>query len=255
MRWSGRLPALLVLALLTACGGEAAGTGQSATADPLAQPLTVFAAASLTESFTALGQTYERAHPGARVTFSFAGSQSLVAQVQQGAPADVVATADTATAAALAPQLEGSPQVLARNGLAIITEPGDPLGIRTLADLARPGVQVVLAGPTVPAGKAARAALAAAGVQVQPVSEEPDVKPVVQRVRLGEADAGLAYVTDLRAADADVDGTPVAGPTNDYPAGVVRTAAHPEAARAFLALALSPEGQALLASYGFLPPA
>ena len=192
--------ALLVLVLLLAgCGSsDASSSGASPPgADPLAAPLTVFAAASLTESFGELGRVYEQAHPGADVTFSFAGSQSLVAQVQQGAPADVVATADTATLDAVAGELAAPARVLARNRLAIVTERGNPLGLRTLADLARPGVTLVLAGPAVPAGKAARVALQAAGVQVAPVSEEPDVKAVVQRVALGEADAGIAYVTDV----------------------------------------------------------
>lgn len=238
-----RILPLLALLLLPSCGGE-----------PAPEPLVVFAAASLTDAFTDLGLEYERAHPGERVTFSFAGSQSLVAQVQQGAPADVVATADTASAQALAGQLDGAPQVLARNQLAIVTAPDDPLGLTTLADLAPRSVKVVLAGPSVPAGRAARAALDAAGVQVQPVSEEPDVRSVVQRVALGEADAGIVYVTDVRAADADVDGTELPGVSNEYPAGVVKASARRDRARAFLDLALSDRGRAVLSSYGFLPP-
>ena len=234
---------LALLLLLPAC-----------SADPEPQPLVVFAAASLTDAFTELGRQYERAHPGERVTFSFAGSQSLVAQVQQGAPADVVATADAASAQSLAAQLDGAAQVLARNRLAIVTAPGDPLGLQTLADLAPSSVKVVLAGPSVPAGRAARAALDEAGVTVRPVSEEPDVRAVVQRVALGEADAGIAYVTDVRAGDADVDGTPLPGISNEYPAGVVRASARRDRARAFLDLALSPQGRDVLASYGFLPP-
>jgi len=234
---------LVALLLLPACGG-----------DPGPEPLVVFAAASLTDAFTELGAEYERAHPGERVAFSFAGSQSLVAQVQQGAPADLVATADTASAQALADQLDGAPQVLARNRLAIVTAPGDPLGLAALADLARPSVQVVLAGPSVPAGRAARAALDEAGVSVRPVSEEPDVRAVVQRVALGEADAGIAYATDVAAADDRVDGTPLPGVSNAYPAGVVRGSARRDRARAFLDLALSERGRAVLSSYGFLPP-
>ena len=238
-----RVLPLVALLLLPACA-----------ADPQPEPLVVFAAASLTDAFTQLGREYERAHPGETVTFSFAGSQSLVAQVQQGAPADVVATADAASAQAVADRLDGPPQVLARNRLAIVTAPGDPLGLDTLEELAPRSVKVVLAGPSVPAGRAARAALDAAGVRVQPVSEEPDVRAVVQRVALGEADAGIVYVTDVAAADADVDGTDLPGVSNEYPAGVVRGSARREQARAFLDLALSEQGRAVLASYGFLPP-
>jgi molybdate transport system substrate-binding protein len=247
--------AVLVLVLMLAgCGSSDASSGAS-PADPLAGPLTVFAAASLTESFGELGRVYEQAHPGADVTFSFAGSQTLVAQVQQGAPADLVATADTATMDALAGELGAPAQVLARNRLAIVTERGNPLGLRTLADLARPGVTVVLAGPAVPVGKAGRSALQAAGVQVAPVSEEADVKAVVQRVALGEADAGIAYATDVAAARGTVEGTDLPEVSNAYPAAVVRAAAHPQAARAVLDLALSGQGRRVLASYGFLPPA
>lgn len=247
-----RVAALLALALLTGCGSSSDAAAPAG--DPLAVPLTVFAAASLTESFTELGDAYERAHPGAEVTFSFAGSQSLVAQVQQGAPADVVATADTASLDALTEELAGAPRVLARNRLAIVTEKGNPKGLRTLADLARPDVTLVLAGTAVPAGRAARSALERAGVSVQPRSEEQDVKAVVQRVALGEADAGIAYVTDVAAADGTVDGTDLPDVSNSYPAAVLRDAAQPAAATAFLDLAASPEGQRVLASYGFLPP-
>lgn len=248
-----RLAALLALLLLAACGGGRAGTA-AAPVDPAAGPVTVFAAASLTEVFQDLGSAFTKAHPGAAVTFSFAGSQSLVAQVQQGAPADLLATADEKSAASVRADLATDPVVLARNRLALVTEKGDPLHLNGLADLARPGVKVVLAGPTVPAGKAARKALAAAGVRVHPVSEELDVKAVLQKVRLGEADAGIVYVTDLQAAGGAVTGYALPGVSNSYPAAVVRGAAHPQAAAAFLALARSPEGRAVFARHGFLPP-
>ena len=254
IRHGGRARVGLALAaalLVSACGG----TGAASTADdPAAGPVTVFAAASLTEVFTALGERYEQQHPGAEVTFSFAGSQALVAQVQQGAPADVLATADEKSAAVVRPELAADPVVLARNRLALVTEPGDPRGVTTLADLAAPGLKVVLAGPTVPVGKAARAALAAAGVTVRPVSEEPDVKAVLQKVRLGEADAGIVYATDLVAAGDAVSGTPLPGVSNAYPAAVLADAPHPEAAAAFLDLARSPDGLELLTRAGFLPP-
>ncbi|MDP9496246.1 MAG: substrate-binding domain-containing protein, partial [Actinomycetota bacterium] len=129
------------LLLLSACGRTAAAPGAP-------RPLTVFAAASLTDVLRDLGALYERQPPGSRVTFSFAGSQSLVAQVQQGAPADVVVTADTTSADAVAGQLAGPARVLARNRLAIVTAPGDPERLRTLRDLARPGVRVVPDAPT-----------------------------------------------------------------------------------------------------------
>ena len=245
-----RPPAVLLAGLLA---GLLLVTGCSS--DPDQEQLTVFAAASLSESFPALGELYEKAHPGTDVVFSFAGSQSLVAQVLQGAPADVLVTADEATVQAASAELSAAAVALARNRLALVTEPGNPLGITGLADLEEPGVRVALAGPTVPVGRAARTALAEAGVEVQPVSEEPDVKAVVQRVRLGEADAGIAYATDLTAAEGDVGGAALPGISNTCAGGVLRSSAHPAAAAAFLELARSAEGQRVLESFGFLPPA
>lgn len=225
---------LALLLVLTACG---------ARPDP---PLTVFAAASLTEAFTELATLDD-----VPVELSFAGSQSLVAQVQQGAPADVVVTADEESMTALAGSVASEPVVLARNALAVVTERGNPLGVAALADLAR--VSVVLAAPAVPVGRAARAALDAAGVQVRPVSEEPDVKAVLAKVRLGAADAGIVYVTDLRAAGADVGGFPLPGAVNAYPGAAVR-GGRVDAAERFLDLVRSPAGQQVLARYGFAPP-
>jgi molybdate transport system substrate-binding protein len=156
---------LLVLALVAGCGGSSGGHEADRT-------LTVFAASSLTAAMTKEAALFGREHPHVQVRFSFAGSQSLVAQLAQGAPADVLATADTASMKATG--LSGS-RVFAQNSLAVITAPGNPEHVRSLADLARPGLRVVLAGPTVPVGRAAAKALAAAGVRVQPVSLELDV--------------------------------------------------------------------------------
>ncbi len=247
----------LLLLTTAACGSSAAPSTDPAAApptDPASSDLTVFAAASLTESFTELGKDYEKAHPGAKVTFSFAGSQALVQQVQQGAPADVVALANAKTGKELAAELSGAPQTFAKNRLAIVTEQGNPLGITTLAELADPSYKVVLAAPAVPVGMASAEALNRAGVAVKPVSQEQDVKAVLQKVRLGEADAGIVYVTDVKAAGADVSGTGLPGITNTYPIGVVNRSGHPEAASAFVNFVLSPDGQAVLARYGFLGP-
>ena len=254
-----KLALIACLLVLTGCGGSSspAFTGDPSTpaTGGTAAPLTVFAAASLKEVFTDLGRTFERRHPGARVTFSFAGSQTLVAQIRQGAPADVVATADAASAASVATELAGKPQILARNQLAILVAPGNPRHLATLADLARPTVTVVLAGPTVPAGKAARKALTAAGVTVKEVSDEPDVKAVVAKVRLGEADAGIAYVTDARAAKDAVDAIALPEVSNVYPAAALKSAALAATATEFLAFLVSVDAQAVFRSYGFLPAA
>jgi molybdate transport system substrate-binding protein len=228
------------LVLIAACG-----SGNDSTSSTR---LVVFAASSLTQAFTDIGKAYEQSHRGTTVTFSFAGSQSLVAQIRQGAPADVLATADTGSMAAAG---LSDARVIARNRLAVITAPGNPKGVHTLADLGRPGLRVVLAGPTVPAGKAATKALADARVGVRPRSLESDVKGVVTKVRLGEADAGIAYATDLRSAGGAVDGTPLTPISNSYPIAVVRPGSE---ASAFVTFVLSPAGQAVLASFGFLPP-
>jgi molybdate transport system substrate-binding protein len=231
--------------LLAACGSS----GTTAVARPASRTLTVFAASSLSKVFTAEASAYEASRPGLHVRFSFAGSQALVAQIRQGAPADVLATADTATMAAA--KLTGA-RVFARNRLSIVTAPGNPKHITTLANLARPGLRVVLAGPTVPVGKAAAKALSMAGVAVKPVSLEQDVKGVVTKVRLGEADAGIAYVTDVRSAQGAVAGTSLPAISNSYPVAVAKAG---KDASAFCDYLLSPAGQSVLASSGFLPPA
>jgi molybdate transport system substrate-binding protein len=230
--------------LLTGCGGSSSPT---ADAEP-SRTLTVFAASSLTTAFTAVGKSFEAAHSGVHIRFSFAGSQALVAQLKQGAPADVLATADTGSMTDSG--LSGA-RVFARNRLAIITAPDNPKHVTTLADLARKDLRVVLAGPTVPVGKAAGKALTAARVVVRPVSLEQDVKGVVTKVRLGEADAGIAYVTDVKAAKGTVAGTDLPEISNSYPVAVVKAGAD---ASAFADFLLSAAGQAVLASYGFLPP-
>ncbi|HUR15626.1 MAG TPA: molybdate ABC transporter substrate-binding protein [Mycobacteriales bacterium] len=225
---------LLVLLLVSGCGAR--GTSDTT--------VTVFAAASLRAAFTAEAEAFEREHPGTHVALSFAGSQSLAAQVQQGAPADVLATADLATIARVRGDLRGDPEVFAHNQLAIVTAPGNPEQVTSLSDLDRPGLRVVLAAPSVPVGKAAVAVLAAAGISVQPVSLEDSVSGVVGKVRLGEADAGIAYVTDLGHA---VAGAPLAGTRTD-----LAIAALTEGGEPFVAFVRSPAGQQILRDHAFL---
>ena len=177
--------ALLVVTLVAACG-----TGSATSSADGPHELNVFAAASLTEAFTELGERFTAEHPGVTVAFNFAGSNDLVTQLQQGAPADVLATADAGNMEEAA-SLTGAPQAFAGNELVIAVEPGNPEGISGLADLAGEDLKVVLAAPEVPAGKYAQEALAKAGVTVQPVSLEVSVKGVVTKVSLGEADAGI----------------------------------------------------------------
>jgi molybdate transport system substrate-binding protein len=238
--------AALVLVLGGAgCGDEGGGT-----------TLRVLAAASLTDAFTDLARTFEREHPGVSVSLGFAGSSALVQQIADGAPADVVATADEHTMRALADQrtLAGAPVVVARNRLAIAVEPGNPQRITDLADLGRPGLVVVLCAPEVPCGRLAAAALATAGVTVVPSSLEENVRAVVARVSLGEADAGIVYATDVRAAGSRVEGVAIdVGTEAVYPMAVLAGSRRPSEAKQWLDLVGSDVGQRVLARHGFLP--
>jgi molybdate transport system substrate-binding protein len=242
---------LLLLALLAAgCGGEGdGGTGGQTE-------IKVFAAASLTAAFNQLGERYAAANPGTRVTFNFAGSQALATQIRQGAPADVFASADVSNMDKVK-DLVSLPQVFASNRLQIVVETGNPKGVKGLADLARGDLKVVLAAPEVPAGRYAGQALDEAGVTVEPVSLEENVKAVVGKVRLGEADAGIVYVTDVTAGGDKVEGVDIPADQNlpaTYPIATVKAGEHQRQAQAFVDLVRSAEGQAVLRSFGFLPP-
>jgi molybdate transport system substrate-binding protein len=237
--------------LLAACGPAPGPT------PPLQRDLNVFAAASLTESFTALARSFEFSHP-MRVHLDFAGSPTLVEQIQQGAPADLFASADLANMRKLTDSgAAGTPVVFARNKLEIVVARGNPRHISGLADLANPDLVVVLAAPGVPAGTYARQALEQAGVKVTPRSEEQDVKSVVSKVALGEADAGIVYVTDLRAGGPKVEGVAIPDADNvvaSYPLAVLKNAPNPNGARTFERFVLSPPGQHTLATFGFESP-
>ena len=203
--------------------------------------VTVLAAASLTDALTDLG--------GA--TYSFGGSQELVAQIEARAPVDVIATADSAAMDRLVrAQLVEAPRIFARNRLAIAVEPGNPKRVAGLADLARPGLKIVLAEASVPAGRYARQVLERAGVAVQPVSLELDVKAVARKVAAGEADAGIVYVTDAGGA-ARVDIPDAANVVASYPVAVVRATGNRAGAEAFVQRLVGPAGRTALAGRGF----
>ena len=238
--------------VLAGCGGSEEPPGGSAAPGGL----TVFAAASLTAAFTELGQQFTAANGGTKVTFNFAGSQALATQIQQGAPADVFASADLANMAKVE-DLTGMPRNLASNLLEIVVEKGNPRGVEGLDDLAAGDLKVVLAAPEVPAGKYAAEVLAKAGVTVRPVSEEDNVKAVVTKVALGEADAGIVYRTDVTAGGDKVEGVEIPKEQNvlaAYPIATVKAAKAQDQAQAFVDLVLSAEGQRVLEQHGFLPP-
>jgi molybdate transport system substrate-binding protein len=247
-----RLAAAMAVAALAlaACGDGTTSGGSSGSANEIK----VFAAASLTAAFTELGQQYTSANGGTKVSFNFAGSQALATQIQQAAPADVFASADT-TNMDKVKDLVGTPQNFASNLLQIVVEKGNPKGVKTLDDLANPDLKVVLAAPDVPAGKYAAEALNTAKVTVKPVSEEDNVKAVMTKVSLGEADAGIVYVTDVTAGGDKVEGVDIPKDQNvtaTYPIATVE--AGKDKAQAFLDLVLSDQGQQVLKQYGFLPP-
>jgi len=237
----------------------AAGCGAAGGDQPgrPAGSISVFAAASLTDAFKTLGDAYQKANAGTTVKFNFAGSPTLVTQIEQGAPADVFASADTTNMDRL--QADGftngsSPAVFAHNKLEIVVAPNNPKHIASLADLAKPGVIYISAGPTVPAGKYASQALAGAGVKVTPKSLETDVKSVVSKIELGEADAGIVYSTDVKAAGAKVTGVEISQQQNvvaTYPISAVKETRNASLAESFIQFVVSPDGQAILASYGF----
>jgi molybdate transport system substrate-binding protein len=248
--------AVLVVAGLTGCGSGAAAPP---TGPPGGSRVTVLAAASLTGSFTQLGRQFEAAHPGVTVTFTFAGSSTLAAQINNGAPGDVFASAAPANMKTVtdAGNADGAPTVFARNQLVVAVARGNPKRITGLADLARPGVTVALCAEQVPCGAAARTVLGAATVALTPVTLEQDVKAALSKVRLGEVDAALVYRTDTRAAAAEVDAVEFpesAGAVNDYPIVVLRAATARADARAFVDHVLSEQGRSVLTGAGFQVP-
>jgi molybdate transport system substrate-binding protein len=257
MHWSRtRLAAVVAVAalVLAACGGN--DNTSSGGSSGSANEVKVFAAASLTAAFNELGQQYTSANGGTKVTFNLAGSQALATQIQQGAPADVFASADT-TNMDKVKDLVGTPQNFASNLLQIVVEKGNPKGVKGLDDLAGPDLKVVLAAPDVPAGKYAAEALNKADVTVKPVSQEDNVKAVVTKVSLGEADAGIVYVTDVTAGGDKVEGVDIPQDQNvtaTYPIATVKAGKAQDKAQAFMDLVLSDQGQQVLKKYGFLPP-
>ena len=254
-----RLGIVLVAALaLSGCAAQPA-TAPTTSADALEGSITVFAAASLTATFTDLAAQFEAEHPGVTVDLNFAGSSDLVTQITEGAPADVFASADTKNMTKLtdAALNAGDPVDFATNVLEIAVPPGNPAGIETFADLAGPAVKLVTCAPAVPCGAAAVAVAKAAGVTLAPVSEESAVTDVLGKVTSGEADAGLVYVTDVIGAGDAVEGIEFdesSEAVNTYPVVALHDSAAPDVAAAFVAFVAGAAGQKVLAAAGFGAP-
>ena len=253
--WTGVAAALVLLAGVSGCGGDgSSGGGDGDTT------LTVYAAASLTSTFEQIGTEFEKQHDGVKVEFSFAGSSDLAAQIQQGAPADVFASADTANMDKLsAPDdlIGDGPENFASNTLEIAVPPDNPAGITSLQDLTEDGVNLVVCAPEVPCGSATQKVAEAAGLTFTPVSEEQSVTDVLNKVTTGEADAGLVYVTDVKGAGDAVQGITFpesADAVNVYPIATVADSKHADLAREFMDLVLGEAGQTVLAEAGFAGP-
>ena len=259
-----RLPFLVLACALALGAGTSGARAQGGS-------IVVFAAASLREAFTAAQPEFTR-RTGIAATFSFGGSDTLAAQLRQGAPADVFASADEVQirTAADAGLLDGAPRTFARNRLVVIYPRSNPGHVTQLADLARPGVKVILGAKTVPIGAYTRAALASlsaesgyppgfdAAVEKNVVSDELDVKAVAAKIALGEGDAGIVYATDITPPiAAKVASFPLpreAAANVRYPIAALKAAPNPAGARAFVAFMLSSAGQAYLRERGFLAP-
>ena len=268
---------LLLAVFLTACGAALAPApvpapaAQALTTAPASEPgtLTVFAAASLTDAFTEIGAAFDAANPGVTTTFNFAGSQALRTQIEEGAPADVFASAsgkemDTLVIDKLIAQ--DAPQIFLTNKLVVILPADNPAALTKLEDLSNPGVKLVLAAEEVPVGKYARQALDLMDasfrnkfkdkVLANVVSNEDNVKQVVAKVQLGEADAGIVYASDAVAAP-ELQQIEIPDDVNiiaRYPIAPLSNSANADLATAFIEYVLSDEGQSVLAKWGFAPP-
>ena len=237
----------MALASATGCSSDDANAGEA--------ELQVFAASSLTEAFTEMAEVFEREHDGVAVRLTFGASSSLARQIEDGAGADVFASADAAAMDAARGEL-GASALIARNRLVIVVEPGNPRGVDGLESLGEDLV-VVLCAPEVPCGRYAAAALQKAGVSVRPASLEENVKAVVAKVKLGEADAGIVYATDAIAAGDDVTTLDIAADASldaAYPMAIVKDSDRERVAREWIRFVRSRSGQTILERHGFLAP-
>ena len=250
---------ILLAGCTSSAGGATASSSAAATAaNAVTGTINVFAAASLTDSFTTLGTQFEAAHPGTKITFVFGPSSGLATQITQGAPADVFASASGKNMdAVVAAKAAGTPMPFARNVAEIAVPPTNPANITTLADLAKPRVKVALCEPEVPCGALAAKVFASAGLKVTPATLEADVKATLTKVELGEVDASVVYVTDVRAAGSKVRGIEIPAAVNattSYPIAALTASKNPALAQAFVDHVLSADGARALAAAGFQEP-
>ncbi|BBG03666.1 MULTISPECIES: molybdate ABC transporter substrate-binding protein [Pseudonocardia] len=255
----GAALAATALAVLAGCGGGDTGGDQEQGGQAGGGTLTVFAAASLTGTFEELEQRFEAANPGTDVVFNFAGSSALAQQINQGAPADVFASADqnNMTKVTDADKAEGAPVVFATNTLQIAVAPQNPKAVASLQDLVNPDLRTVVCAPQVPCGSATEKIEQAAGVDIPAVSEEQDVKSVLQKVTTGNADAGLVYRTDVTASNGQAQGVDfdqAAQAVNEYPIAVLRDTQNQALAQQWVDYVNGDEGRQVLEAAGFGAP-
>jgi molybdate transport system substrate-binding protein len=266
-RLLGTVATVAALALVAGCGSDASdnnasGSGSSASASSSAGgvsgTITVFAAASLTGSFGTLGKQFEAAHPGTTVKFNFAASSALAENINQGAPADVFASASPTNMKQVVDQGGATDsKTFADNIAEVAVPPDNPAKVSTVADMGRSGVKVALCQPQVPCGKLAAQVFTNAKVTVKPVTLGPDVKSVLTSVQLGEVDAGMVYKTDVQAAGTKVKGIEIPAAQNastSYPIAALTKAPNSAGAAAFVDYVLSADGEKVLSAAGFASP-
>jgi molybdate transport system substrate-binding protein len=249
----------VALAAVAAAGCSSSGSGSSgSSASPSGGTITVFAAASLTGTFTQLGKQFEAAHPGDHVKFSFGPSSGLAEQITSGAPADVFASAAPANMDQVVSAGDASsPQNFAQNTMEVATPPNNPGKVTSVNDLAKKSVKVALCQPQVPCGVVAAEVFKNVGITVKPVTLQPDVKSVLTQVETGNVDAGMVYVTDVMAAGSKVKGVAIPASDNastEYPIATIKSSKQKSVAQAFMNYVLSPAGQQVLTAAGFEKP-
>ena len=254
MRIRSALLVAAVVVSLTACSASVSSSGGAKARGSI----TVFAASSLTEAFTSLGTAFEASHPGTTVRFNFGASSALAVQINQGAPADVFAPASTKNMQqVIDAKGAASSMAFAKNVMEIAVPVRNPARVSGLSDLERRGVKVALCEPQVPCGATAAKVFANANLSVHAVTLEPDVKSTLSKVELGEVDAGVVYVTDVRAAGNKVTGieiSPTVNASTEYPIAELTRAKNAAVAKAFVAFVLGPQGRAVLLGDGFQAP-
>ncbi|MFI0409713.1 molybdate ABC transporter substrate-binding protein [Actinomadura sp. 3N508] len=242
-------------ALLIALAVPGLGTGCGGSSGPAT--LTVLAASSLTEVSDELGRAYAQENPSVKLRFEYGAAPDMADRLSDHDPADVLLAADTVSINEVKEQLAGPPRIVAQTSLTIAVGPGNPRRILRLSDLTRRGLRIVVGAGTVPVGRYTRQAFTKAGLTVRWSSEEISARAVLDRVRSGEADAGIVYVTDLRSAGVAASSVPIpadANVTATFPAATVQDSDHKDAATAFISWLTTPPAQALFNKHGFATP-